>query len=103
VAAVGMTDRELIEAELTETQRIALGEVSAALGIPRESWRSVPALAHVFETVAVARYAARLRQRPRVRLSKEFCERLAAETLGLEHKTVSNRRYRWRLLASGTE
>ena len=98
-----MTDRDLIEAELTEAQRIALGELCAVLGIPRESWRAVPALAQVFETAAAARYSARLQRRPRMVTSKDFCDRLAAEALGLEYKTTQSRRWRWRLLAGRSE
>lgn len=94
-----MTDLELIEACLTPTMRAALDELCASLDVPRDRWRSVPALARVFETAAVARRAEDISRRSRRTESRDQCERIAAQTLRLEHKTMVNRRHRMRLFA----
>ena len=95
-------DRTEIERALSPSLRSALDEFCSLYGIPRDRWQEVPALVAVFETAAVQLKVAELLRRPRYVCSQDFCERLAADSLGVEAKTVGSRLWRWRAMTRGT-
>jgi hypothetical protein len=91
-------NHDVLEDSLSDGERRVLDELCELFEVPRDRWRQVPAVAQVFESAAVIRRSRALLKRPAHRASREFCDRLAADSLGLNHKTVESRRHRWRQL-----
>lgn len=86
-------DRGAIEAALTPTQRVALEEICAVLGVPTTRWLSVPPLRNVFETVAVMAAAASIQRAEGG--SSEGALLTAALRLGVGPEAAARRATRW--------
>lgn len=85
-------DRERIEAALGPAHRAGLVGLIRTLGVPREAWQEVPALAWAFQTAAAIRLAGELREEPDngVASTRAALER-AAHTLELHPDTIRGR------------
>lgn len=85
----------LLEAVLTPAEREAVHAQARVLGIPVSRWARVPALARVWECVAVVRLAERVQETEGT--GQERALALAASKLGLSLDTVRSRLRRFHL------
>lgn len=87
------SNRTALEAALTESWRIAIGEFCHKLGIPRDQWQTVPALRGAAEVFALYRQVDELRAKHGYGIERALLD--AGSELGLEPDTVSRRARGW--------
>jgi hypothetical protein len=96
-----MSDPLLIERYLSCSQRMALDEQCALMGIPRDKWHEVPMLRQLYETMAVLILAAEKKADRQFIRTERFSRRLAADELGVDPDTLGRRLRRSLALVTG--